>query len=816
MTVDIASILPQEITDMAKRSQNRLATHTMTVHGFVIKKHQMNWVLALEDESIKRLIIVAAPKTGKTPVVGLDYLGWKIGRNPTLHTIYVSNTASQANKNSVALRDTIIYNQKYKDLYGVKPDVGKGWGESEWFVKRDNVSDKDPTLQAVGIGGSILGATVELVVIDDPADPENMATAYQREKTINWLRTVPLSRMVPNIGRAIMICVSGDTEVLLQDGWEKIKDIQVGDRVWSLSDSGLFCNLVTRIALNGIKKTFRLKTRTKEITATANHPFLAVRNGQLCWCELRDLRIGDIVATLYSLPSASGESYIMPNHGFTDPAFMWLFGYLIGDGWITQRKHHPNIWITCVAKGVVDKFNKAVRILLKRYSNADCFEVKEGYYRLEATGFGRFLRDLGLKQGAKNKDIPNWVFSLPIAERKAFLRGLVAADGTRIGKEGSRFRLYSSSRQLVEQSRLLAWTCGVVAGNILSREQVIRAPHSKVAKNSIVYSVYLKFIDYGRHEMRTVYSGSLIKGLALERVKSIVAALDMPVYDLVVQDAHSFIGNGFVFHNCTRWHEEDPAAMFEKDGWKVVHVPAIDEDGLPTYPGYWTLDALEAARIDLGHRMFEMMFQGNVLPESGSIFKSEWWRYWKQGEAPWQLATSDRKPMQSIVQTWDTAHKEKQSNDYSACETWAVCENGYYLLNAWRAKMDYPKLKAAFVNMFKQFNPSVVLVEDAASGQDLIAELKTFTRIPVLAIKVTKDKVARANAVTPLFEAGKVFIPSNASWLQAWQYEHEVFPGGAHDDWVDTTTQFLNWARVNVVSEPIAVGGVEKKSMWRM
>jgi len=265
---------------------------------------------------------------------------------------------------------------------------------------------------------------------------------------------------------------------------------------------------------------------------------------------------------------------------------------------------------------------------------------------------------------------------------------------------------------------------------------------------------------------------------------------------------------------CTRWHEDDPAGIFESEGWTVVQMPAIDDEGNSTYPEYWTLPDLAQSKIDLGTYKFELMFQNNVLPAGGSIFKHEWWRYWENGTAPWQLAGELNQPILAIVQSWDTAHKGKEKNDYSACETWAIVKGGHYLLNAWRAKLDYPKLKVAFKQMNEQFHPRYILVEDAASGQDLILEMRQDTTLPIVAITVSHDKVARAHAVTPVIETGNVYLPKGAGWLHDFEYEHEIFPGGKNDDWVDTTTQFLNWARMHVTTGPSQPIGVEKQSIW--
>jgi predicted phage terminase large subunit-like protein len=81
------------------------------------------------------------------------------------------------------------------------------------------------------------------------------------------------------------------------------------------------------------------------------------------------------------------------------------------------------------------------------------------------------------------------------------------------------------------------------------------------------------------------------------------------------------------------------------------------------------------------------------------------------------------------------------------------------------------------------------------SGQSLIQELQLASALPVLPVKVDSDKVARAHAVTPLPEAGKVLLPEMAPWLNWYVDELAAFPTGLHDDAVDSTTQALNYLR---------------------
>jgi predicted phage terminase large subunit-like protein len=124
-----------------------------------------------------------------------------------------------------------------------------------------------------------------------------------------------------------------------------------------------------------------------------------------------------------------------------------------------------------------------------------------------------------------------------------------------------------------------------------------------------------------------------------------------------------------------------------------------------------------------------------------------------------------------------------------------VQENGYYLLSLWRGRVDFPELKRLVGSLGREWNPNAILVEDAASGQSLIQELRHENSLPIIPVKIDRDKISRAQSITPLIEAGKVFLPESAPWLADFVDELAAFPTGVHDDAVDSATQALNYLR---------------------
>ena len=75
------------------------------------------------------------------------------------------------------------------------------------------------------------------------------------------------------------------------------------------------------------------------------------------------------------------------------------------------------------------------------------------------------------------------------------------------------------------------------------------------------------------------------------------------------------------------------------------------------------------------------------------------------------------------MQSWDTANKATELSDFSVCTTWGIAGKDLYLVDLLRRRMEYPELKREVRGQYERFRPSVVLIEDKASGTQLIQEL---------------------------------------------------------------------------------------------
>jgi predicted phage terminase large subunit-like protein len=186
----------------------------------------------------------------------------------------------------------------------------------------------------------------------------------------------------------------------------------------------------------------------------------------------------------------------------------------------------------------------------------------------------------------------------------------------------------------------------------------------------------------------------------------------------------------------------------------------------------------------IGEYNFASQYQQNPMPIGGAIVKAEWLKYYETLPSRFSF----------IIQSWDTANKSGELNDFSVCTTWGVFNRHYFLLAVFRKRLNYPDLKRAVKEQAREHQASIVLIEDKASGTQLIQDLKAEGMFGIRPYDPLpgSDKILRLYAQTAEFESGRVLLPRWASWLDEYVRELTGFPGSKYDDQVDSTTQALN------------------------
>ncbi len=258
-----------------------------------------------------------------------------------------------------------------------------------------------------------------------------------------------------------------------------------------------------------------------------------------------------------------------------------------------------------------------------------------------------------------------------------------------------------------------------------------------------------------------------------------------------------------------RLHEDDLVGylLAQGGGWDLLSLPAIAEadevhtiksvfgdervtrrQGEALHPERESLATLETIRQSLGSAVFAAQYQQAPTPPAGLMAKLSWFKRYKQGDLPTRF--------DQIVMSCDTANKVSELSDYSVFTIWGAKNKNYYLLHVLRRKMNYPDLKRTIKETAEQFRVTTILIEDRASGTQLIQELISEGFDSVKGCSPDGDKVMRFHAQTGTIENGFVWLPEEAHWLADYLHEITAFPNSKHDDQVDSTAQALAWFKI--------------------
>ena len=267
------------------------------------------------------------------------------------------------------------------------------------------------------------------------------------------------------------------------------------------------------------------------------------------------------------------------------------------------------------------------------------------------------------------------------------------------------------------------------------------------------------------------------------------------------------VEGGKFFVILTRWGEPDLVRDFREMGFSVLENPIEGRYpwGRLLCPEIFPDDRLRAIRVTKGGALYQLTYMCDPGAAGGTKIKRAWWR--RYGLAP---------TIKSVVQFWDLSTGQSELGDDSAYGCWGLWEDGYYLLDAGRWRLEMEELIAK-MKVLRTPKVKFVVVEEAGTSIPVIQYLKRHTTLPILGVKPgSRDKVSRLLGVVGLIEAGRVWLPATAPWVEDFIDECAAFPGGQHDDWVDMMTMALEWfeRRGGAPDKPLGEGGATMPKQW--
>lgn len=259
-------------------------------------------------------------------------------------------------------------------------------------------------------------------------------------------------------------------------------------------------------------------------------------------------------------------------------------------------------------------------------------------------------------------------------------------------------------------------------------------------------------------------------------------------------------------------------------GGRVLSGDPRTEEGELLEPVRLSSEVLAERRRDQGSYGFAGQYQQRPAPTEGGMFKRDWWKRWTPDTLPTRWAR--------LTASWDMrfGDSQKASSSYVVGQIWGTAGADFYLLGQIRARLSFTETLKA-VKALDRWRPdtyhggivSARLVEKKANGAAVIDTLNREIR-GLVPIEPEGGKEVRAAAVEPTVEAGNVWLPASdfipcppgytPTSVDDYVEEHAVFPNGAHDDQVDSTTQLVNWLAAKPAS--VAPSFSTKKSRWKL
>ncbi len=232
----------------------------------------------------------------------------------------------------------------------------------------------------------------------------------------------------------------------------------------------------------------------------------------------------------------------------------------------------------------------------------------------------------------------------------------------------------------------------------------------------------------------------------------------------------------------TRWHESDLSGWLQDEhaheGWVLLNLPAIGDDGKALWPEQYDIEALERIKRALPGRDWSALYQQQPQPDEGTFFKREWLTEWTT--KPAHL---------SIYGTSDYAVTDG-GGDYTVHRIWGVDHEGVlYRLAGWRGQTSSDVWIEEQLDLAERWKPIAWFGEAGVIAKAIEPMLvrrmrerpKAWMRMEWL--PSIHDKPTRARGFQARAAMGNVRLEPGADLS-----EFLAFPAGKHDDDVDTAS----------------------------
>lgn len=409
-------------------------------------------------------------------------------------------------------------------------------------------------------------------------------------------------------------CLTGDSLIFGSFGAVPLVDIKPGMFVYALDENSRLIKKqkVKGILHKGRKPVYKITVAGREIRCTNNHPFLVLKykktmgkkRGKFSieWEYCKNISINDYIAIVKDLPD-EGKPYKLPHislekeykgknqaasfiftsnkfytmrqkklsiPSYTSEDFMWLIGLYYGDGYITKvlKNNSREVFSIAIPKSeplIRKKLTQSLQksFHYKLYQDKDIYRV-----RIFSQPIISLIKLIGVTDKAYTKAMPNWIFSLPKAQKLALIGGYIDSDGyLRNSNKNCDVWITSVNKQLLTSFQMLAISCGLHVTGIhqFSSKDVKDKKKMRVGYRLQItgdlsplvhYSLKVKqgfthrryYHTYGSHHKSPI-TKHISNYLGFAGIKDISYVGRKDVFDVEVEGEHNFIANGIIVHN---------------------------------------------------------------------------------------------------------------------------------------------------------------------------------------------------------------------------------------------------------------------------
>lgn len=354
-------------------------------------------------------------------------------------------------------------------------------------------------------------------------------------------------------------CFTKESLVLTKEGYKKIIDIKIGDFV--LTHNNIYKRVVN-VFDNGLHDVYSLKAMSiDEIKTTFNHKFYTrIMNKEWNNQERRYIRkfekpkwemLCNLTKNHY-LGIAINQNSIIPewkgidfkykdgrktrhknqlSQYMNNKDFWYMIGRYIADGWIRQQGGI----VICSGK------HKIQKLIDKILFNNTIIEERTVYkIHISLKELSLFVEQFG--KGAKNKRLTNTIIDLPIELLESFLNGYFDGDG--YFAKGVQ-KATSISKELIYG---IAQCVAKVYKSPYSIWKTIKNPNTIIENRIVNQNDYynISFKKEKKKQDKAFYEN----GYIWFPIRKIEKLDKEKVYDIEVEDDHSFTVQNTIVHNC--------------------------------------------------------------------------------------------------------------------------------------------------------------------------------------------------------------------------------------------------------------------------